>query len=272
MNTCQAIIQRQQEWANGQGLPVDGNGYTATLTDNLIAPMSQIVQNVFSRGQGNELESKMMALHSSSALVYNFFEYWRGRPLGPLEQVLTAECCQPCELMNFEYEQTFPTGLRGVPPHLDVTLFGRNDKKIAVESKFTEPYGKAKVAAFQESYFPDEAGLWDNRGLLACQQLAMDLQKGMASYSYLDAHQLLKHILGLANGNHDFTLLYLWYEWPSTEATAHRNEINDFAQRVKGEVSFCSATYNELYVEMRRQQGVDAGYLNYLDERYFRIP
>ena len=52
--------------------------------------MSQYVQSVFIRGKGNELTGKMKALHSSSVLVYNFFECWRGKPLLPLEQVLTT--------------------------------------------------------------------------------------------------------------------------------------------------------------------------------------
>jgi hypothetical protein len=256
MNTCQTIIHRQQTWATGKGLAFDAKGHTENLDENLFSHMSQDVQSIFMRGKGNELTGKMKALHSSSALVYNFFEYWRGKSLEPLERVLIAECCEPCELREFEYEQTFPTGLRGTPPHLDVTLVGTNGKKIAVESKFTEPYCKAKGGAFQASYFPEEPGLWENRELPACQQLAQALQDGMVSYSYLDAHQLLKHILGLAKNDHNFTLLYLWYEWPGPEATAHRVEIDDFAQRLQGEVSFCSATYNALYADLCKRQEV----------------
>lgn len=82
-------------------------------------------------------------------------------------------------------------------------------------------------------------------------KLIYDEQKKKMSFEYLDAPQLLKHILGL---NYEtrfkekgFTFLYLWYEIPSLEADKHRSEIESFKKAIGQDVDFQVLTYQELF-------------------------
>jgi hypothetical protein len=50
---------------------------------------------------------------------------------------------------EMRFEMTFPTGLGGTPPHLD--LFAEGDSTVAVESKCTE-WMDCKPAVFSSSY------------------------------------------------------------------------------------------------------------------------
>jgi len=81
MKTYQAIKNKRLKWAATQGLNVDEKGYTCRLEDNLYTPFSEQTEQEFRKGKGDELgvdgkPGKMQALHSSSTLVVNVFEYW----------------------------------------------------------------------------------------------------------------------------------------------------------------------------------------------------
>ena len=56
------------------------DGYAVILKANLLYPMSPETQCEFAAGAGRELDRNMRAPHSSSALVVNTFERWRGHP------------------------------------------------------------------------------------------------------------------------------------------------------------------------------------------------
>jgi len=80
----------------------------------------------------------------------------------------------------------------------------------------------------------------------------------------------LKHILGIVNTfQKDFTLLYLWYDYPSSEAAEHRAEVETFMLRLNGEIDFRAMTYQELFKKMQSAPAVDGSYIAYLAERYF---
>lgn len=82
--TLQRIMGQQRRWAEGRHLQISPKGYVP-LVDNLVRPLSNAARDEFKKGAGGELEdrngrpAKMGALHSSSALVCNVFEYWRER-------------------------------------------------------------------------------------------------------------------------------------------------------------------------------------------------
>jgi hypothetical protein len=60
----------------------------------------------------------------------------------------------------------------------------------------------------------------------------------------LNAAQLLKHVLGLAQPSvGQFTLYYLWYAVPSDEARQQGEEVEAFAEEVRSELDFRSLTY-----------------------------
>ena len=82
------IKKQQQVWAQRHNIPFDRNGYVLNLTDNLLEPMRSDAEAEYGSGAGGELQGKMHALHSSSALVCNFFHYWRYREVGIMSKAL----------------------------------------------------------------------------------------------------------------------------------------------------------------------------------------
>ncbi len=265
------ILAQQQGWAQQNGIQFDSRGYTFSLYDNMYIPPSPATVDEFKSGKGDELgigdkRGKMQALHSSSALVLNVFEYWRNRDIDSIARI----CGAPGGTSRMGFEQTHPTGLGGVPPHLDVEFLGPG-LTLAIESKFTEPYHYHTKRGIKEKYLGMES-LW--RALPHCRRIAEHIreeQGGRTSFAYLDAPQLLKHILGLtmAYGPTGFELLYLWYEVPSKEAQRHRCEIADFNDHLGGEVRFRAMTYQELYGSLKKCANSDQDYLLYLGDRYF---
>ena len=270
MNTTKnAIYDRQKSWPTICGKPVDAIGYTPTVDENLFQPLSPASRSEFGLGRGNELGSatkrgKMQATHSSSALACNFFDYWRDKPLAALATALGA----PSGIAEMHFEQIYRTSINS-KPNLDVALYGHGIKPFLIESKFVEPYGSDKRnILFKDAYFPEGTGLWEQHGLIRCQALAHDIQTRVVKFSRLDAPQLLKHILGLANKHSDgFALLYLWYDLPSPEASEHRDEIERFAQAVGGEIDFREMTYQDLFGKITITTGGE--YVAYLADRYF---
>jgi hypothetical protein len=268
--TRKKALDRQRVWAAARGIAIDPQGYTHRLDDNLLQPLSAAARAEFSRGKGDELgrdggRGKMQALHSSAALAVNAFDHWRERPRDALRSALGLD--RP--IAAIEFERTFPTGLRGVPPHLDVTLSLEDGAVVAIESKFLEPYPARKGdRPWRSAYFPEVGGLWDDAGLPGCQGIAEGLRSGDLRYRHLDAAQLLKHALGLARTvQGDYALWYLWYDGGTEEDTTHREEIDDFAGRADARLRFRAMTYRDLF-EMLNEAGAERQYVTYLTGRY----
>jgi len=275
MEVYRFITKQQRDWADQQGIEYDKNGYTLHLDDNLFCPLSPATLEELKHGKGNELgnsekRGKMQALHSSSALVVNVFDYWR--KLGRAD-VIARACDAPSGITEIRFEQTHPIPVRGIPPHLDIEFSTFGSKSISVvESKFTEPYHRHTKRIIREKYF-STPGLWSQ--LPECERLARRIREesqGRTSFIYLDAPQLVKHILGLTwgkRGPQHFEILYLWYEVPSPEADRHRLELSQFKELVGNEVRFRDMTYQELFERMKKSQIAEKEYLDYLGKRYF---
>ena len=90
-------------------------------------------------------------------------------------------------------------------------------------------------------------------------------------FEHLDAPQLIKHILGLKTqyGKKDFTLIYLWYDFASTEAEKHRQEIQAFKNSIENEIDLRYMTYQNLFEAVSSIPGIDNGYISYIHDRYF---
>ena len=256
------IIERQRRWARSSGLRIDRAGRTLALEENLFLPLHPQTRKEFLSGAGDELSGDMRSLRSSSALVCNFFDSWRhggGDGIGLV-------CADESETARISFERRFPTGLGGTPPHIDVVLDGAPTGPIAIESKFSEPYGRVKND-FAASYF-ETTGLW--AGLERCREMAEMLHARELQLRHLGAAQLLKHILGLARayGPRGFELLYLWYEVPGEAARLHATEIEAFAAEVGDEVRFRSSTYQEFAQRARELAATTEEHLGYLAGRY----
>jgi len=269
MSEALKIIRAQQRaWARQRNIPFDSDDYTFILEDNLFTPLSPATISEFASGGGDELgntdhRGKMQALHSSSALVCNVFEYWRSRDVSAI-----ASACGALKGMSkLRFEQTHPTGLRGTPPHLDIEFYSEAQSPLAIESKFTEPYQSTSKSGFRESYF-SQPGLWD--GLPICSILARKIYEGKKTFVRFDAAQILKHILGLTKAFPEgFTFLYLWYEIPSLEAREHGHEIESFKENTAGEVDFRDMTYQQLFLSIKGMPEAEETYVSYLKGRYF---
>lgn len=273
MTTLEQIKETQRRWADQRAIPHTANDYVLNLKDNFFHAMNTETTADYEKGDGCELGrkgqlGKLWALFSSSALVCNVFDYWRGRE----SAALLMACGISKKLTNLSFEQKFPTGLPGNPPNLDVLLRSddQDTRPTLIESKFTEPYRTHDWrGSFQLSYF-QKPSLWD--GLDACKRLAQEMTGGRCSipFIYLDAPQLLKHVLGLTRAYpRGFKLLYLWYAAPaSLEADHHRTEIARFTEVVRAEVCFSSMTYQELFAALLPSMTGEA-YVEYLRARYF---
>lgn len=273
MTSKKSVLASQSMWAAKAGLTLDAKGYLPSWQENLHRPLSAQALASFRGGSGNELQdsgdraAKMRAAHSSSALVVNVFDYWSGNA----DRVVSALGLAP-GATSVSFEAQFSTGLDGNPPNLDICVRRTDGGLVGVESKFTE-WLTAKSASkeyFSEKYFPPDRKLWESLGLRATQKLAEDIHARSKTFRNLDAPQLLKHALGLANTRQPFELYYLYYDVPGRESGVHRSEIDDFGSLVAEDFPFHVGTYQEVYARIRAQAAdCDAAYLAYLDARYF---
>lgn len=223
---------------------IDDNGYAADFRGNLL-PMvlPEDFEADLSAGDGNELQTKFRAAHSSSALAVNCFAPFRRR-IGDLAMPGGAAFDQ------LQFERKCPTGLRGGrSPNLDVLLSGPTGV-VGIESKLTE-YLVRHRAAFSLAYAEQ---IRDGRRDHGYFREMIRLLDAPDSYVWLDAAQLIKHAFGLARTFRDrsTTLLYLFWEPQNPDAcpefAAHRAEIAAFAERVADTgPSFVAMSYPELW-------------------------
>lgn len=273
-STCRSLRASQRAWAARLGLDFDRRGYVTDLRHNLLRPLSPETQLDFSQGSGAELGGrqgrrppKMRALHSSSALACNVFDYWRSNGIELLREALDL----PSPIQRLQFEAQFPTGLRGKPPNLDLGFFLQNRSVWAIESKFTEPYCSAtKLAALKDKYFPGGQPIWGARGLPRCARLAASLKSGHATFHRLDAAQLLKHVLGLRHKcGERFTLVYLYVHVTGSTGEQHVEELGHFSDAVAGDFPFVATTYFNLLRRLRLLAGsYHDAYFDYLTARY----
>lgn len=263
---------RLRKWASASGIPCDSKGYVLSLEQNFFQPLTACTLRELEQGDGGELgkpgaPGKIRALHSSSALACNVFDYWRGRDTEALAGALGTSG----RFCAIQFEAKFPTGLRGKAPNLDVLLGKSGGGDLAVESKFLEPYAGTKARAFKDKYFPEGAGLWTAVGLHQAQALANQLHERPDHYRHLDAQQLLKHLLGLGHRTSATALLYLWYDIGGDTGSAHASEIQAFLTAIQEpRLSVAALSYQDLFRALEATTGQEhQQYVNYLRQRYF---
>ena len=271
MDAEKNIRDAQKAWAQSNGLSFCSEGYVCDVEANLWKPLSARARDAFEKGAGSELSCHMRALHSSSALAANFFDYWTNRDKAPLLSALGVDADG---VESLDFEAPFATGLSGTPPHIDIAIRLNSGFVVAVECKFTEHLERSTKgkSEFSESYFPPSAGLWIQKGLPQCQTFAEKLDKNRYRFEFLDPWQLLKHALGLAKQlGTRFRLYYLYYDHPGENSEAHKSEVTCFADCVGDEIRFRALTYQEVFDKLRASDQADSEYLDYLRCRYFPI-
>jgi hypothetical protein len=223
---------------------VDSKGYINDSKENLLQiEWMGFIKADYEKGGGKELEWKFRAIHSSAALAANHFARFKKEP-GQLIILGRSGFGIPI------FEKQMPTGLRGIPPNLDV-FFENPDSCIAIESKLLETLS-LKKPHFSSSYSKDRLPL--------CEPQWLDLieSAGDAPEGYLDTAQLVKHYLGLVYHlkekkiNKRPILLYLhWKPGNASEIREyqkHDQEVEEFKNRVAGsKVEFIPMSYPTLW-------------------------
>jgi hypothetical protein len=286
MNGYNYILEKQIAWATNRGIPLVGSkqdrgrlAYTSKLDQNLFEPLLPEVRKSFAAGDGDELGSsgsrgKMQAVHSSSALAVNVFQYWKSHSLVP---VIAAACgfCRRGSLTSREihFEEKYPIDARfGYHPNIDVVIQNKTTASIqrfAIECKFSEAYGAYKHGGLKTKYL-DYEGVWSDIPQLRA--FAERISPDDRDFKHLHPAQLLKHILGmkLQFGRDGFRLLYLWYDVLGEQGKRHRDEVEDFARFADEDgIKFHALTYQKLIIKLANDfRDEHQKYVQYLTERY----
>lgn len=267
------IADCQLKWATQEKLledyPNGLKGYTKTVEDNIFNKGLHLETK---KEYKNGKRAHMKALHSSSALVVNVFDYWRHQ--NRIQDI--AWCCGAESIINgMEFEKIHPIKVVGrTPPHLDVEFNGAIP--LAIESKFTETYHRKTRRDNEDTHlniYLEHRDIWN--GIPKVRALAESIVQQSAArtdFEYIDVPQLIKHILGLrCSYRGQFSLLYIWYKINSNEAKQHEQELARFYINIRDEISFQIITYQDLFNKIRHLPEVNSAYLKYLERRYFSV-
>ncbi len=249
--------------------------YTKSIEENLYLSLSEKSRNELLGGDGNELGNdfnpgKIQALHSSSALAVNFFEYWRAN--NDFSKIAKAIRIPSTNISSIAYESKYPILLdQEKHPNIDVCFKYKNGTIIGIECKFTEPFqNRINDHGLKDKYLK-EAGIWDE--LPNLKKLASKLSPDDNEFQYLHCAQLIKHTLGLLNSLKDkdkFRLVYLYYPALMGNNEKYNSEIEIFAEALtKDNIRFSSIIWQELikyFNENITEQ--DKDYVNYVTNRY----
>ena len=272
MKAYDYIIGKQTQWALNSGIPLIGSkgykgrpAYTLELNQNLFKPLSLDTRKSFEQGDGGEISgnpAKMQAVHSSSALGVNVFQYWQN-----IQQVsVIASACGFCRKGNavsekIVFEDKYPADdnrdIFPIAPNIDVVLHNADSaqfKRFAIECKFSEAYSSQKHSGLKPAYlklnqlWSDIPGLYDFAKSICPDE----------NFIYLHSAQLIKHILGLKRKfrKNGFRILYLWYDVLGKEGAIHRDEINKFYEIAKVDgIYFNAMSYQELILVLSKEYG-----------------
>mgnify|MGYP001331384106 CR=1 FL=1 len=284
MKSAEFIQRKFQAWAFRKNIALQGSegergepNYTLTLGENLFGgELHPMVRSEFDASAGGELRGKipsMQALHSSAAMAVNLFQYWVGnRQFSTLAELLNVPSTGIESVM---FERKYPVcedwkahGLNE-PPHLDLGVDYLDSRRVGVECKLFEPYGRLEHAPLKLAYL-ELADAWSD--IPACRTLAEELNKGDAGFRRLGPVQLLRHILGLKfrRPTDRVRLVYLFLDAIGDEAEEHRAEVKRFQQRIAPDpIRFVPMTVQEFVlraVSKCRQKHKE--YVDYLADRY----
>lgn len=224
-------------------IELDTKGYVAEAEQNLIEGVRLTdFEADLRQGDGNELEGKFRAAHSSSALAVNTFAPFKS-------DIAALRLPGGDNFTDLSFERKCPHGLMGRrPPNLDVVAVG-GGAVVAIESKCLEPL-TPHAAKFASAY---EAEIRDARRSSAWFREMLRLVEEPRTYRWLDAAQLVKHAFGIAYtfAEQPATLLYLFWE-PSNAGThpifaEHRAEVARFTASVGDRPAFVAMSYPELW-------------------------
>lgn len=209
--------------------------YLEDLNDNLVRPMSEQHIEEYSRGSGSELDDKMKALRSSSAMTFNIV----GNKACRIDRAPKGSSIQPGEY-QIEYERQLPTLKSGLPANLDAFLASENGQAIACEMKMLE-WITGSPTPIKEKYLDTNNYIYNDTAA-AFSSIAAALNKlheNQNDFDNYDFSQMFKHSLALYNycraseGIPSMTLVNCVWEPPQNYELSDdaRNWINNSTQK-----------------------------------------
>ena len=285
MKANEYIISKQIHWAHRNNITLtgskgDGRGrqaYTKNFDDNLFEPLMTEVKSDFEEADGRELTGnpcKMQAVHSSSALGVNIFQYWKRINKVP---AIAAECgfdsTDDTSSQGINFEVKYPiSGKFPLSPNIDVAINNSPEsrfKVFTIECKFSEAYYPGAHSGISPKYIGLNK-VWNNMPNLL--NLAKEISPDDNRFTRLHPAQLIKHILGLKEkfGKNKFRLLYLWYDTIGPESAKHHKEIEEFIKITKADgIYFHAMSYQDLIVKLaKKYRGTHKNYIDYISGRY----
>lgn len=231
--TCGAV----QYELDGSGADVGARQfYVRNLADNLIRPMQKRHRAEFSRGSGRELEDKMRALRSSSAMAFNILGNERFTVRASTES--SADMLPPGSY-RVSYEFQIPTLRRGLPANLDALLDDGEGHVVACEFKYLE-WVLGTPRPLRSAYFDHEK----YRHAQAA-KVFIPVAKRLSSQGFkrLDYAQLFKHALALYNARAErrlppartLTLLNAVWRPPSKSEILSKDDIRQLESMYNSE-------------------------------------
>lgn len=287
MKAYEYILSKQIQWALNRDINLIGSqgkrgrpAYTPNLNQNLFEPLDPVIKKSIESGDGGEITgssnrpSKMQAVHSSSALGVNIFQYWQ--KIGQILKIAAA--CGFCRRGNkisekIVFEDKYPIDKRfQYHPNIDVVIYNSDSakyKRFAIECKFSEAYTSQRNHGLKEKYL-DLEEIWNDIPKL--HDLSWGLCPDDNKFKYLHPAQLIKHILGLktAFGKKGFRLLYLWYDVLGEEGSIHKKEIDRFIKVARSDdVKIHALSYQDLIARLSAECRSDhEKYVKYITGRY----
>ena len=304
------IELKQKQWAIREKdiALTNENRYTNVYNDNLFEKtLDGKIKEQFETADGNELNGKMAALYSSSAIGVNVFQYFykllkqgNKEEANKILYALGVSRDKDIEIKSISFEQKLHIGNISTP-NIDIIITTTNNKVFAIESKFREPYYYTPSNYIQKKYY-DNKDIWNkltktkeyidklNEGFIeidkdktkrekSIEEKEIDVKKIFSSFKRLNAAQLLKHLLGLFNDSSietkdksEIRLVYLYYDVPGNMGEEHRKEIKEFSDFIKKDnIKFTAISYQELIFNLNNlldKNEENEKYLDYINARY----
>ncbi len=184
-----AAFQTEETGSNFSPLQSPRQFYLRNLEDNLARPMNEVHINEYSRGSGSELDDKMKALRSSSAMTFNI--------LGNLYcETKSIDDLFASRSYKIAYEHQLPTLKHGMPANLDAMLKGENGDVIACEMKMLE-WLTSTPAKLKDKYFDSVNYIFEDSASVFID--VAEILNASPVFVCYDFAQMFKHSLALYN-------------------------------------------------------------------------
>jgi hypothetical protein len=257
INTFEYIKEKQKYWAERKGIELIGS------------------KKEFMLGDGGELgdgtnPGKMQALHSSSALGVNVFEYWKANERYSILAKALHIPSNGIEDIHFEEKyKIFNDANKS--PNIDVVIHYKNSYLVGIECKFTEPFQPIRGEKGLKEKYINNFEYWHAFPYL--KKLAVEISPNDEKNIFIHCAQLIKHTLGLFSVQKDkdkFRLLYIYQPafFEDNERYLKEMTILQDAMRQDG-IIFQFLSWQELLINLKSYiEEDDKAYMDYLVERY----